>query len=51
MAIYNYGIGGNEVKVDANITPADATRVDRPYYCEPMRVRPNHKKHILRQGK
>ena len=33
------------------ITPADATRVDRPYYCEPMRVRPNHKKHILRQGK
>ena len=38
-------------EIHGTITPADATRVDRPYYCEPMRVRPNHKKHILRQGK
>lgn len=38
-------------EIHGTITPADATRVERPYYCEPMRVRPNHKKHILRQGK
>ena len=38
-------------EIHGTITPADATRVDRPYYCEPMRVRPNHKKHILRQLK
>lgn len=38
-------------EIHGTITPADATRVDRPYYCEPMKVRPNHKKHILRQGK
>ena len=38
-------------EIHGTITPADATRVDRPYYCEPMRVRPNHKKHILRKGK
>lgn len=41
----------NYEEIHGTIAPADATRVERPYYCEPMKHIPNHRKHTLKQGK
>lgn len=47
----SYVSSQNYEEIHGTIAPADATRVERPYYCEPMKYSPNYRKYTLKQGK